>query len=68
MSNQSTSKSTSGGVGVCGLLLVAFVVLKLCHVIAWSWWWVLAPLWMPMALVLVVLLIAFALHLFINAD
>lgn len=29
------------------LLTVAFVVLKLTHVIAWSWWWVLAPLWLP---------------------
>jgi len=35
------------------LLGIAFVVLKLCHVIDWSWWWVLAPFWVPLALVLV---------------
>lgn len=40
---------------VCGLLGVAFVVLKLCGVISWSWWWVLAPFWFPAAAVLGVL-------------
>ena len=28
-----------------GLLGIAFVVLKLCGVIDWSWWWVTAPWW-----------------------
>lgn len=27
------------------LLAVAFIVLKLTGVVAWSWVWVLAPLW-----------------------
>lgn len=31
--------------GLSNLLTVAFIVLKLCKVIAWSWWWVLSPLW-----------------------
>ena len=31
----------------CMLLFVVFMVLKLCNVITWSWWWVTAPLWMP---------------------
>ena len=26
-------------------LLIVFVILKLCGVIAWSWWWVLSPIW-----------------------
>lgn len=38
------------------LLLVAFVVLKLCGVIDWSWWWVLSPLWIPLGFVILVLL------------
>lgn len=33
------------GIGFMGLLTIAFIVLKLCDVIDWSWWWVLAPLW-----------------------
>jgi fatty acid desaturase len=39
------------------LLLVLFVALKLTGVITWSWWWVLAPLWIPLGLILVVLLV-----------
>jgi len=38
-----------------GFLGVSFIVLKLCGVINWSWWWVLAPFWGPIALVLVIL-------------
>jgi len=49
------SDSKSGGIGVGGLLLVAFIVMKLCGVIAWSWWWVIAPLWIPIAILLIVL-------------
>jgi len=42
----SENKNTnSSGIGVCGLLGVAFVILKLCGVIDWSWWWVTAPFW-----------------------
>lgn len=26
------------------VLTIVFVVLKLCEVIAWSWWWVFSPL------------------------
>lgn len=27
------------------VLLIVFVILKLCNVINWSWWIVLIPLW-----------------------
>jgi phosphoglycerol transferase MdoB-like AlkP superfamily enzyme len=30
-------------------LLLLFIALKLCGVITWSWWWVLAPGWLPIA-------------------
>lgn len=30
------------------ILGIAFVVLKLTHVIGWSWLWVLAPFWGPL--------------------
>ena len=32
-----------------GVLTIVFIVLKLTEVISWSWWWVLAPLWLPLA-------------------
>lgn len=45
--------SGSGGIGLSGLMFVVFLVLKLCGVIAWSWWWVTAPLWIPIGLVII---------------
>ena len=41
----------TGGIGMTGLLQIAFIVLKLCKVIDWSWWWVLAPTWGTLALI-----------------
>lgn len=35
------------GIGFCGLLTIVLITLKLCNVIAWSWWWVLSPIWIP---------------------
>lgn len=49
-------EASSGGIGVLGLLGVAFVILKLCNVIDWSWWWVTAPFWGGLALVIVIFL------------
>lgn len=49
MENNSTK---SGGIGFCGLLTILFIALKLTKVITWSWWWVLAPMWIPFAIVL----------------
>ena len=47
----------SGGISFCGLLTIAFIVLKLCKVINWSWFWVLSPLLIPMIIVTVIFLI-----------
>jgi len=49
----SDSKTTSTGIGFPGLLAAIFITLKLCKVIDWSWKWVLAPLWIPLALLAV---------------
>jgi len=54
----SKESSSSGGIGVFGLLGVAFVVLKLMGYIDWSWWYVTLPFWGGAAFVLGVLLIA----------
>ena len=43
--NEKKDTRVSGGIGFVGLLTIAFVVLKLCGVISWSWVWVLSPLW-----------------------
>ena len=36
-------------VGICSVLGLIFVTLKLTGVIAWSWLWVLLPFWGPLA-------------------
>jgi predicted permease len=51
MSDNKTQTQT-GGIGFFGLLAIVFITLKLTGYIAWSWWWVLSPLWMPLAVVL----------------
>lgn len=38
-------------VGFFSILFLVFLVLKLTEIIAWSWWWVTAPLWGPLALI-----------------
>jgi hypothetical protein len=48
----------SGGIGFTGLLTILFVALKLTGVIAWSWWWVLSPVWITLvALVVIIALV-----------
>ena len=46
----------AGGIGFAGALFLLFLALKLCGVIAWSWWWVFAPLWASLALTAALLL------------
>lgn len=56
------NKESSKGIGCGGLLTVlltvAFVVLKLCNVIDWSWWWVISPIWIYAALFILIIVIA----------
>lgn len=39
--------------GLADMLLIVFIVLKLCGVITWSWWWVLSPLWISVILAII---------------
>lgn len=50
-------EKSSAGIGFCGLLAITFIVLKLLKVIDWSWWLVLAPLWIPMAIMIVAVIV-----------
>ena len=51
--------SGGGSMSFAGVLQVIFIVLKLCHVIDWSWLWVFAPTWISIGLVLIILLMLF---------
>ena len=53
-------QKSSGGIGFSSLLCAAFIVLKLCHVINWSWWWVLSPIWISAIIVVVCAIIVAA--------
>lgn len=59
MSENNKNVTTSGGIGFTGLLTIAFIILKLIGVINWGWIWVLSPLWISLAIVLVALVVAF---------
>ena len=48
----------NGGIGLCGLLTIVFIVLKLCKVISWSWLWVFSPIWFPLALAITFVIVA----------
>lgn len=48
-----TTKVTVGCPGFGALLTIAFIILKLCGVITWSWFWVLSPLIFTIALTLI---------------
>jgi len=57
-----SDNSSGNGIGFLGLLGMAFIVLRLCGVIDWSWWWVLAPLWMPVSTILAIIGIAWGIY------
>jgi hypothetical protein len=53
----SESSSSSSSIGFPGLLTILFVGLKLNHIINWSWFWVVSPIWISISLFLVFLVI-----------
>jgi hypothetical protein len=50
-------QTQSGGISFFGLLTIVFIVLKLVGTIDWSWWWVLSPIWFPVAVVLFIIVL-----------
>ena len=53
-----SKSSGSSGVGLGTILFIVFLVLKLTNFIDWSWWWVTAPLWIPVAFIMIMVVIA----------
>jgi hypothetical protein len=45
------TSNQSNGLGVGTILFLIFLVLKLTNFIDWSWWWVTAPLWIPIVVI-----------------
>ena len=57
---ENNGNRTGGGIGFSGALLILFIALKLCGVIHWSWLWVLSPLWIPLAMAVLVVILVYA--------
>ena len=56
----SNKKNTSTGIGFGGFIFLVFLTLKLGEigpVQYWSWWWVTSPLWIPLLLILIIMLV-----------
>lgn len=60
----SSNSNSINGIGFGTVLFLIFLVLKLTNYIDWSWWWVTAPLWIPIAIIFVVFFIAFLIYLY----
>lgn len=52
MSEQNRAGGRTGGIGFFGLLTILFIGLKLGDVIAWSWFMVFIPIWLPILLLI----------------
>ncbi len=67
--NQASAEKHKG-IGFIGTLLIVFIVLKVIGVITCSWLWVFSPLWISLALLVVMItvavLVAFFLTIFEN--
>jgi len=67
----SEGKGGSAGIGLCGLIFIVFLVLKLTEigmVAKWSWWWVTSPLWIPFCIILILAVIAAVIGGFLGAN
>jgi len=56
----SNEKYTSNGMGLGTLLFLVFLTLKLAEVGPvqyWSWWWITAPLWLPLSIVIALIFV-----------
>lgn len=55
-----TTKVAVSSFPTFSILSIIFVIAKLFHVISWSWWLVLLPLWGPVALAIFIFLVVLA--------
>jgi Flp pilus assembly protein TadB len=62
------SSSSSSGIGFVGLLTILFIALKLTGFIAWSWLWVLSPLWIAPLVIIAILVLLFLIALKIDGS
>lgn len=59
-----SNSSSATGLSIPGIVFIVFLILKLTGLISWSWWWVTSPLWITVALVVVIAVISIGVYLF----
>lgn len=59
MKNDKININHTSSMGFCEWLTLLFIGLKLTNVITWSWLMVLAPIWIPICIVLVLIIVTF---------
>jgi len=60
------NKTSSSGIGFCGVLQIVFIVLKLLNLVNWSWFKVFLPTIIPFLVFLAVLFIFIVLKIIIH--
>ena len=53
----SSTRNSGGGIGLCGVIFIILLILKLIGVISISWWWVFSPLIIGFAIGVISLII-----------
>lgn len=59
---ENNNGNSSGGIGFVGFLTLLFIALKLLNKIDWTWVWVLSPLWISVAIVVLLFLVYVITH------
>lgn len=59
MSNKKLENVLTDVIDFSGFFTIFFIVLKLCHIINWSWVWVLSPLWICFAIIVIIVIILY---------
>ena len=52
-----SSSNSGGGIGLCGIIFIVLLILKLFGLISISWWWVFSPLIVGFAIGIICLII-----------
>lgn len=57
VSKNTNIKEKITGIPVLALVTIVFMVLKLTGVVSWSWWAATAPIWAPLAIAIIIILV-----------
>lgn len=62
--NYQKNKTSKGGIGILGVILIVNIILKIAGLVEWSWIFVLWPLWVSLIFLFIILFIIFVFWIF----